>query len=95
MSAPVRGRCLIINNRHFDRPATPAPGQLKFEDRDGSEIDEENISKVFKKLSFICDMRTNLTSKVYVFKLCAKILKNWFSAFKAVGVRTYFGECVK
>jgi len=87
MSAPIRGRCLIINNRHFDRPDSPAPDQFEFEDRDGSEIDEENISKVFKKLSFICDIRTNLTSKVYFLSFLQKVLKKWFSVFKAVRVR--------
>ncbi|KAF6032194.1 hypothetical protein EB796_009497 [Bugula neritina] len=63
MSAPVRGRCLIINNRYFDRPATPAPGQVQLEHRDGSEIDVMNILNVFQQLSFDCELKTNLSSK--------------------------------
>jgi len=64
MSAPVRGRCLIINNRYFDRPATPAPGQFEFQDRDGSEMDVINILNVFQQLSFDCEVKSNVSSKV-------------------------------
>jgi len=78
MSAPVRGKCLIINNRYFDRPATPAPGQVQLEHRDGSEIDVVNILNVFQQLSFDCELKTNLSSEVYylVLNFEQKFLKN-------------------
>ena len=53
MSAPTRGHCLIINNRHFEEPT--AADQKELSDRDGSEMDAKNISNVFKRLSFVCD----------------------------------------
>ncbi|KAF6033402.1 CASP10 [Bugula neritina] len=53
MTAPHRGRCLIINNHYFD----------KLEKRDGSEMDVKNISRVFKDLNFVCEVKTNLTSQ--------------------------------
>ena len=53
MSTPTRGRCLIINNRHFDDPTVPDQEELG--DRDGSEQDAINMSNVFKRFSFVCD----------------------------------------
>ena len=63
MSTPTRGRCLVINNRYFDQEVT-SPGQQKLEHRDGSEMDVKNISKVFKRLSFDCDIKTDLSAHV-------------------------------
>jgi len=64
MSAPVRGRCLIINNRYFYRSATLAPGQIQLEHRDGSEVDVMNILNVFQQLSFDYEIKSNVSSKV-------------------------------
>ena len=56
MSSPVRGRCLIINNKQFDNPEM---------DREGSEMDVRNISEVFQKLSFVVDqIHEDLSSQV-------------------------------
>ena len=66
MSTPMRGRCLVINNRYFDQQPT-SPGQQKLEHRDGSEMDVKNISKVFKRLSFDCDIKTDLPAQVCLF----------------------------
>ena len=68
MSTPSRGRCLVINNRYFDQEVT-SPGQQKLEHRDGSEMDVKNISKVFKRLSFDCDIKTDLPAQVRVFPI--------------------------
>ena len=66
MSTPMRGRCLVINNRYFDQQPT-SPGQQKLEHRDGSEMDVKNISKVFERLSFDCDIKTDLPAQVCLF----------------------------
>jgi len=62
MTSPTRGRCLIINNRDFEVPSTP--DQVKLDKREGSDVDVANILNVFTQLSFICEVHTNLTSKV-------------------------------
>ena len=59
MSSPIRGRVLIINFKGFSRNR-----ELK----DGSEVDCENISRLFKDLNFdIVKTQkelTNLSSQV-------------------------------
>lgn len=45
-SHPRRGICLLINNHHFNRGLTQ---QL---DRDGTEVDAENVQKTFQELGF-------------------------------------------
>jgi len=65
MTAPMRGRCLVINNKDFDQQAVTAPvGHPKLADRNGSEFDVMNIEKVFQQLSFHCEIKTNLTGQV-------------------------------
>jgi len=62
MTSPIRGRCLIINNRDFEVPSTP--DQVKLDDRQGSDVDVANVLNVFTQLSFICEVHSNLSSKV-------------------------------
>ncbi|KAF6028666.1 CASP2 [Bugula neritina] len=61
MTSPIRGRCLIINNRDFEVPSTP--DQVKLDKRKGSDVDVANIVNVFTQLSFICEVHTNLTNR--------------------------------
>lgn len=51
---PNRGRCIIINNRNFNRTLT---GQL---DRDGTDIDAEACESTFLRLGFSVTRHDNL-----------------------------------
>jgi len=62
MSAPLRGRCLIINNQNFQRPTTGDQIDLSY--REGSDVDVTNVRNVFHQLNFKCDVHTDLTCKV-------------------------------
>lgn len=59
MSFPVRGRCLIINNRDF-----ASSSQLRMDKREGSDMDVINICNVFTQLHFCCEIHTNLSGEV-------------------------------
>jgi caspase 7 len=52
---PRRGRCVVINNWHFNYNLT------KQQDRDGTEVDAENVAKTFERLGFDVIVHTDLT----------------------------------
>ena len=58
MTAPCRGRCLIINNRKFTD---------KFPElRKGSEVDVKNLHWLFTELRFQIKISQDLTAEVKV-----------------------------
>jgi Caspase domain len=64
-----RGRCIIINNHHFNKQLT------RQNDRDGTDVDAAAVQKVFKSLGFdvtryddltVTDMSINLREGNFV-----------------------------
>ena len=60
MSSEPRGICLIINNEDFSQ--TREGGKKGSTDREGSNVDEESLSKLFSWLKFTVQKKRNITA---------------------------------
>ena len=52
MSSKPRGICLILNNQDFSKSRAPGAKGSKYDDREGSEVDEQNLREIFEWLQF-------------------------------------------
>lgn len=59
MTSSPRGLALVISNVTFDPHATP-----KLSTRNGGEVDEEVLRKLFADLDYAVTVRRNLTAEV-------------------------------
>lgn len=62
MSSGVRGRCLIINNEHFEMKK--AEDQADLTQRRGSKVDTDNIERCMHRLNFEVTVKRNVKSDV-------------------------------
>ena len=52
MSSMPRGICLILNNQDFSKSRALGAKGSEYDDRAGSEVDEQNLAEIFKWLQF-------------------------------------------
>ncbi|XP_073502588.1 caspase-8-like isoform X2 [Phyllobates terribilis] len=62
MKNKIHGICLIISNLNFSK-ARRNPGQQHFNDRNGTEKDEESLRIIFSKLGFKVHIKKNLEAE--------------------------------
>ena len=83
MSSEPRGICLIINNEDFSE--TKKQGRRGYGNREGSNVDEENLVKLFTWLKFKVEKHRNKTS-MEMWKIFLKLSKMDHSNFDCLVV---------
>lgn len=68
MDSPPQGFALIINIQNFSCKSTRDGLQLK--ERKGSNVDEDNLEKVWETLGFMVEKHVNLTG--HTLQICCR-----------------------